>query len=81
MSTNPGLFKIAILDDYQNVARTMADWSILDGRAAITVFNDHLADADAVVARLQPSKPPLKWAMSPRPIANPWPPKPPPPKP
>jgi phosphoglycerate dehydrogenase-like enzyme len=54
MSTNSGLFKIAILDDYQNVARTMADWSILDGRAAITVFNDHLADADAVVARLQP---------------------------
>jgi phosphoglycerate dehydrogenase-like enzyme len=54
MSTNPGLFKIAILDDYQNVARTMADWSILDGRAAITVFSDHLADADAVVARLQP---------------------------
>ena len=54
MSTNPGLFKIAVLDDYQNVARTMADWSILDGRAAITVFNDHLADADAVVARLQP---------------------------
>jgi phosphoglycerate dehydrogenase-like enzyme len=54
MSTNPGLFRIAILDDYQNVARTMADWSILDGRAAITVFNDHLADADAVVARLQP---------------------------
>jgi phosphoglycerate dehydrogenase-like enzyme len=54
MSTNPGLLKIAILDDYQNVARTMADWSILDGRAAITVFNDHLADADAVVARLQP---------------------------
>jgi phosphoglycerate dehydrogenase-like enzyme len=54
MSTNPELFKIAILDDYQNVARTMADWSILDGRAAITVFNDHLADADAVVARLQP---------------------------
>lgn len=54
MSTNPGLFKIAILDDYQNVARTMADWSILDGLAAITVFNDHLADADAVVARLQP---------------------------
>jgi phosphoglycerate dehydrogenase-like enzyme len=54
MSINLELFKIAVLDDYQNVARTMADWSILDGRAAITVFNDHLADADAVVARLQP---------------------------
>jgi len=47
-------FKIAVLDDYQNVALSMADWSALDGRAAITVFNDHVADPDAVVARLQP---------------------------
>jgi phosphoglycerate dehydrogenase-like enzyme len=31
----------------------MADWSGLDKRAAITVFNDHMADPDAVVARLQ----------------------------
>lgn len=46
--------KIAVLDDYQNVALSMADWSTLDGRAAITVFNDHVADPDAVVARLQP---------------------------
>ena len=45
---------IAILDDYQNVALSMADWSSLDGRTAITVFNDHLQDASAVVARLQP---------------------------
>jgi phosphoglycerate dehydrogenase-like enzyme len=45
---------IAILDDYQNVALSMADWSSLDGRIAITVFNDHLQDASAVVARLQP---------------------------
>ena len=47
-------FKIAVLDDYQNVALSMADWSILDGRATVTVFNDHLADPDAVVARLRP---------------------------
>jgi hypothetical protein len=33
-------FKIAVLDDYQNVALSMADWSTLNGRAAITVFND-----------------------------------------
>ncbi|MBV9192848.1 MAG: D-2-hydroxyacid dehydrogenase family protein [Solirubrobacterales bacterium] len=33
---------------------SVADWSGLDGRAAITVFNDHLADTDAVIARLQP---------------------------
>jgi phosphoglycerate dehydrogenase-like enzyme len=46
--------RIAILDDYQNVALSMADWSALDGRATITVFNDHLDNTDAVVARLQP---------------------------
>ena len=47
-------FRIAVLDDYQDVALTMADWSVLDGRASVTVFNDHLAEPDAVVARLQP---------------------------
>jgi lactate dehydrogenase-like 2-hydroxyacid dehydrogenase len=46
--------RIAILDDYQNVALSMADWAGLKARTTITVFNDHLPDADAVVARLQP---------------------------
>jgi phosphoglycerate dehydrogenase-like enzyme len=46
--------KIAVLDDYQNVALSLADWSTLDGRAAIKVFSDHVADPDAVVARLEP---------------------------
>jgi phosphoglycerate dehydrogenase-like enzyme len=46
--------KIAILDDYQNVALKMADWSVLDGRAEITVFNDHLSSADQIVERLLP---------------------------
>ena len=54
MSVQPKQFNIAILDDYQNVALAMADWSVLGGRANITVFNDHLADPEAVVARLQP---------------------------
>jgi phosphoglycerate dehydrogenase-like enzyme len=49
-----GRFSIAVLDDYQNVALSLADWSVLDDRASVTVFNDHLADADAVVERLQP---------------------------
>jgi phosphoglycerate dehydrogenase-like enzyme len=44
---------VAILDDYQNAALRLADWSVLDGRVAITVFNDHLADVDAVVERLK----------------------------
>jgi hypothetical protein len=35
--------KIAILDDYQNVALKMADWSALSGRAEIAVRNDHVA--------------------------------------
>ena len=46
--------KIAVLDDYQKVALSMADWSTLDGRTAITVFNDHVADPEAVVTRLEP---------------------------
>jgi phosphoglycerate dehydrogenase-like enzyme len=46
--------KIAILDDYQNVALKFADWSAVAKRAQIDVFNDHLADADAVVQRLLP---------------------------
>jgi phosphoglycerate dehydrogenase-like enzyme len=44
---------VAVLDDYQNTALRLADWSALDGRAAVTVFNDHLADTDAVVERLK----------------------------
>ncbi|BBY07721.1 D-2-hydroxyacid dehydrogenase family protein [Mycobacterium noviomagense] len=46
--------KVAILDDYQNVALTMADWSAVAAVAEITVFHDHLADPDAVVERLAP---------------------------
>src|ERR1700730_4368103 len=48
------LMKIAILDDYQNVALKMADWSALAERAEITVFNDHVADPSGVVERLLP---------------------------
>ena len=43
-----------MLDDYQNVALSIADWSALGTRATVTVFNDHLTDIDALVARLQP---------------------------
>ena len=46
--------KVAILDDYQNVALEMAEWSPVARRAEITVFNDHVADPDAVVERLLP---------------------------
>jgi phosphoglycerate dehydrogenase-like enzyme len=46
--------RIAVLDDYQGVALTLADWSRLHDRAEVTVFRDHLADPDAVAARLEP---------------------------
>jgi phosphoglycerate dehydrogenase-like enzyme len=46
--------KIAVLDDYQGMALTLADWSAIAQRAQIRVFNDHLADPDAVVERLLP---------------------------
>jgi phosphoglycerate dehydrogenase-like enzyme len=53
MATSQPLFKIAVLDDYQGVALSMANWSVLEGQATVAVFSDHLPDADAVVARLQ----------------------------
>ena len=47
-------YQIAVLDDYQNVAFESADWSMLRDRADITVFQDHVDDADGVVTRLLP---------------------------
>jgi phosphoglycerate dehydrogenase-like enzyme len=44
--------RIAILDDYFNAAREMADWSRLDGRADIKVFNEHLGGEDNVAKAL-----------------------------
>jgi phosphoglycerate dehydrogenase-like enzyme len=46
------MYAVAILDDYQGVALTSADWSPLDGLATVTVFRDHLDDEDALVRRL-----------------------------
>ncbi len=54
MSANAEVPKIAVLDDYQNVALSLADWSVLRGRAEVTVFNDHVGDPAAVIERLRP---------------------------
>ena len=45
--------KIAILDDYQDVALQMADWSALPRDAEVVVFSDHLAEEERLVERLQ----------------------------
>jgi phosphoglycerate dehydrogenase-like enzyme len=42
-----------VLDDYQNVALSMADWSKVSNDIDIQVFNKHLGSADNVVAALQ----------------------------
>ena len=46
--------KVAILDDYQNVALRLADWSAVARRSEITVFTDHVADPATLVERLGP---------------------------
>jgi phosphoglycerate dehydrogenase-like enzyme len=45
--------RCAILDDYQNVALSFADWSKVSGDIDITVFNQHLGSADQVAAALK----------------------------
>lgn len=47
--------RVVILDDYQDVALTAADWAPVQTRAdieAIEVFHDHLHDEDALAERL-----------------------------
>src|SRR5271154_1080613 len=47
------MLKIAILDDYAKVALQSADWSALQSKAEITVFDRHLSE-DEAAAVLQP---------------------------
>ncbi len=44
--------RLAILDDYQNVALQMADWKSLGSEVAVEVFHDTLSDQDALAERL-----------------------------
>ena len=44
--------RVAILDDYQGVALSSADWGVLQGRTETAVFQDHLDDEDDVATRL-----------------------------
>jgi len=48
------LTRLAILDDYQRVARGMGPWERLPTALAIEVFSDTLADEDALAGRLAP---------------------------
>ena len=45
--------RVAILDDYQGVARAIADWSAVEAVAEVAAFTDHLHDEAAVADRLR----------------------------
>jgi D-3-phosphoglycerate dehydrogenase len=47
------MHRCAILDDYQNVALDVADWSPLKGQLEIKVFNEPFKDQQSAVAALQ----------------------------
>ncbi len=44
--------RIAVLDDYQQVAVKMADWAAIGSDAEVVAFADHQADEAAVASRL-----------------------------
>ena len=46
--------RVAVLDDYQRVALTSADWNAVTRVAEVDVFADHEPDPDRLVARLAP---------------------------
>ena len=46
--------RVAILDDYQQVALASADWSAVRQQAEIYVFTQHIARTDALVSALEP---------------------------
>jgi phosphoglycerate dehydrogenase-like enzyme len=45
--------RIAILDDFQDVVRALADWNHLPADADLTVFNDHV-EGEELIQRLAP---------------------------
>src|SRR6201994_1911317 len=45
--------RVAVLDDWQGVARGAADWTPLQARAEVVFFAEAFADADDAAAKLQ----------------------------
>lgn len=53
MSTSAPV-RVAVLDDYQHVAFTFADWSSVQARIKVDHYTETLHDEDALVERLKP---------------------------
>ncbi|MFD3696210.1 D-2-hydroxyacid dehydrogenase family protein [Streptomyces sp. NPDC058646] len=47
-----GLLRCAVLDDYQQAATTLADWSPVADRVEVVAYTDHLSHEDRLAARL-----------------------------
>jgi phosphoglycerate dehydrogenase-like enzyme len=47
-------YRIAILDDYQQVSTTYGDWTVIKDHADIAVFSQHIEEETQLVALLQP---------------------------
>ncbi|MDE2900146.1 MAG: D-2-hydroxyacid dehydrogenase family protein [Chloroflexota bacterium] len=47
------MVRVAVIDDYQNVASTLADWDSLPEGSQVDFYQDHLTDTDALVERLR----------------------------
>lgn len=45
--------KIAVVDDYQKIARELADWPAIEGSHDVTFFHEPIGDRDAVVTALK----------------------------
>jgi phosphoglycerate dehydrogenase-like enzyme len=45
--------KIAVLDDYQEVAQKSADWNVLQKDCRVTFFKDHITGADTLKKQLK----------------------------
>jgi phosphoglycerate dehydrogenase-like enzyme len=46
--------RVAVLDDYQRVARDMGPWDTLGPDVEVDFFADHVAEDDALITRLEP---------------------------
>jgi phosphoglycerate dehydrogenase-like enzyme len=46
--------RVAVIDDFLNIALKTGDWAPVQAKTDVTVFTDHLADPKALVERLKP---------------------------
>jgi phosphoglycerate dehydrogenase-like enzyme len=52
--TRTTAMRAAVLDDYQGVALSLADWGSLPKEVDVEIFRDHVADREELVSRLRP---------------------------